>query len=240
MPKIRLSYGEAKHRWLGSTSIFDFKSPYAQSLDSRSRIHPRFDLLHVNFQDVAHSVLTGTPSRSVDVRLGEQDAAEDQPREQKRPDDVDALGAEEGERGPAPAGGRELDETGLQTDGNEGEGEPPGSYLVERAARAVDERRGEEEREDRRGHDETEHELREALPDHAGARPLAGLLAGPERPPDRPQECTHTDQRVLRALNDHARLHGGVADQCTGRNDRGAGVERAAEPGAGDEIVHAG
>src|SRR5918992_1471891 len=63
----------------------------------------------------------------LDIRHREDDAAEDQPGEEQRPEDVDSLRAEERERRPAAFHRGEVDEPRLEADADEGEREPPGA-----------------------------------------------------------------------------------------------------------------
>src|SRR5687767_2070620 len=177
---------------------------------------------------------------SFDHGLLEQHPAEKKPGNEQGPEDIHALRANECERRASLVARGELDEAGLQADADEGHGEPPQAQLAERAARAAYCLGRQEEREDQRSGDEADDKLRETLPDHRRARPLAFRRARLQRPPDREREGRNADERVLRELDDHAGLHRGLADEGAGGDHRGAGVERPAEPRAGDQVVHPG
>ena len=187
----------------------------------------------------------GVRARRFGLHPLEQDAAEGQPGGGQGQNQIERLAREvELDRTPARGVPGEVAQPRFEADADERQAEQPapdvgGQVQRLRHARCA-ERRSQDEREEERGGDEADDELRQAAPDLQRVRlPFARRL-DPRHPEDGDEERDDADQRVLDHLHDRGDLLRLLAEQGPGRHHRPGGVHRAPDPGGADHRVQAG
>ena len=121
----------------------------------------------------------------------------------------------------------------------EGFGEAPDHTLIDQGVPGVGPEGGVDRGEDDRGPDESDHELRETVPDLPGAHPLTLLPVDPGGPVKGDEESDHADQHVLDHLDRGGHVEGPLAQEGAGGGDRAGGVDRPPHPGSAEDLRNA-